>query len=91
MISLIRPGLALLNPARVTVDALPAPLRSWEHRTPPLHETRQASGLGCAPRFLGASEGSDLQLRLAVGTAAGAASLLTWGGPERKVLLRLLG
>lgn len=31
-ISLIRPGLALLNPARIThPDLLPEPLRSWEH------------------------------------------------------------
>jgi glycine amidinotransferase len=29
-ISLIRPGLALLNPARITPDSVPAPLRNWD-------------------------------------------------------------
>lgn len=39
-ISLIRPGLVLLNPARVTEQALPAPLRSWEQLwCPPMSDT----------------------------------------------------
>jgi len=29
-ISLLRPGLALLNPARIVPDAVPAPLRGWD-------------------------------------------------------------
>ena len=54
-ISLIRPGLVLLNPVRVTKDALPQPLRSWEHLWCPAMKTREpvASGHPLSSEWIG--------------------------------------
>lgn len=44
-LSLIRPGLLLANPARVTEDNLPAPLRSWDRIwCPPMNEPQSPAG-----------------------------------------------
>lgn len=54
-ISLIRPGLVLLNPARVTEDALPEPLRSWDHLwCPPMDKSaRPATGHPLSSEWIG--------------------------------------
>jgi glycine amidinotransferase len=45
-ISLLKPGLALLNPSRVREDNLPAPLKNWDHLICPEMFAYQYSDLG---------------------------------------------
>ena len=54
-ISLLRPGLALLNPARIaSADALPGPLRSWEHLwCPPMSTPPPASAHPLSSEWIG--------------------------------------
>ena len=54
-ISLIRPGLVLLNPARITSgNLLPYPLRSWEHlRCPPMTSPPLATPHPLSSEWLG--------------------------------------
>ena len=54
-ISLLRPGLALLNPARITsTDVLPGPLRLWEHLwCPPMSAPPPASRHPLSSEWIG--------------------------------------
>jgi len=54
-ISLLRPGLALLNPARIaSADSLPGPLRSWEHLwCPPMSTPPPASAHPLSSEWIG--------------------------------------
>jgi elongation factor P--beta-lysine ligase/N-dimethylarginine dimethylaminohydrolase len=54
-ISLLRPGLALLNPARIaSADLLPGPLRSWEHLwCPPMSTTPRSPAHPLSSEWLG--------------------------------------